>query len=93
MFPKYIKNIIIKTYFKNCNINIIFDMKTWKKKTLVTVPMAPIFVNVTPNKKFKPYCYYKGFYSMGEKSLRCTTHNKKGLLLIAVIFYPVFWSP
>jgi hypothetical protein len=32
MFPQYIKNIIIKTYKKMCNINIIFDMKTWKTK-------------------------------------------------------------
>jgi len=28
-----------------CNINL-FLTQTWKKKTLVTIPMVPIFVNV-----------------------------------------------
>jgi len=26
----------------------------------------------------------------GENPLRCTTHDEKGLVLIAVLFYPIF---
>jgi hypothetical protein len=41
---KYIKEMY--------NINIIFDTKTWKKEVMVTLPMAPIFVNV-PNQAYQ----------------------------------------
>jgi len=50
MFPQYIKNIIIKCIKKNCNI-IYFLTQKHEKKTLVTVPMAPIFMNVPPFRK------------------------------------------
>jgi len=34
------------------------------------------------------WCYYQG-----ENPLKCTTHDEKGLVLNAVIFYLTFWSP
>ncbi len=29
---------------------------------------------------------------LGENPLRCTTQDKKGLVLIVLLFYPIFWS-
>ncbi len=34
-----------------------------------------------------------GQIQCGENPLRCTTHDKKGLVLTIVLFYPIFWSP
>jgi hypothetical protein len=45
MFLQYIKNIIIKTYLKNA-ILIYFWHENMKNKALVTITLAPIFVNV-----------------------------------------------
>jgi len=28
-----------------------------------------------------------------EDPLRCTTHDKKGLVFTVILFYPMFWSP
>jgi hypothetical protein len=33
------------------------------------------------------------FLSMGPNSLKCTTKDKKDLVLNGVLFYPILWSP
>jgi hypothetical protein len=46
MFPQYIKNIIIKANKRNVQYWYNFWHENMKNKTLVTIPMVPIFVNV-----------------------------------------------
>jgi hypothetical protein len=30
---------------------------------------------------------------MGENPLKCTTQDEKGIVLIVIFFYLIFWSP
>jgi hypothetical protein len=57
----------------------------WKLKT----SMKTIFANKVI--KFEKALKFKR--PLGENPLRCTTQDKKGLVLIAFLFYLIFWFP
>ncbi len=60
-----------------CNINSFFDTKNMKNKTLVTIPMALIFMNVPPSRKLFIIHARGGKISIQQKIINIWTFENK----------------